>query len=267
VVFDSRRAACAAAQRDGAVLGENSAAVAARCEVVIASLPSESATGEALWDPEHGAITGMSAGSVLIDCSTNTVQTTLATESRCRSAGIDFLDCPVSMAGGHADQGALTLMVGGDAAVVEHYRTLLTDFGTPHYFGPVGTGTVAKLVTQYIGFGSALLALEATVAAERSGIDIAALLDLIPYSAAAGGLVSATLDHVNKGDFRGSADQAWAPLYIVHKDMHAAIELAETVGVVPAIGSAATALLDNAVAHGWRDQSFTKAVELVRESC
>lgn len=268
-VFDSRPDACAAARDDGALIEANSVALAAACQAVIVSLPSERATREAIWHPDTGAVAGMSPGSVLIDCSTNTVATTRATESICRSAGIDFLDCPVSLGGGAVAEGGLTLMAGGGDTVVERYRALLTDIGTLHHLGSIGAGTVAKLVTQYIGFGAAMLTLEAVVTAERSGVDIEALLEIIPHSAAAGGLIPATLASVNAGDFGGSGpgpDQAWAPLYIVRKDMHAALELAEAVRVHPAIGSAATALLDRAIALGWHDQSFTRAVQIVRES-
>jgi len=263
VVFDVVRSSCGPAESRGAAVADSIPALSGLCDLVVASLPNPEATALALWDDEAGALGAMRPGTVLVDCSTNDFATTKGTATRCESRRIHFVDCPVSQGGGTAAEGKLTLMVGATDTTLERAAPLLTKLGSIHHLGPVGTGTVAKLLTQYVGFTSAVLMLEAAAAAERAGISIRALLDLVPYSAAAGGLVTATLASAASGAF-DSDGQAWAPLYIVRKDLHEAVALTKEMGATEAFGAEAVSLLDEADALGWQQSSFTKVIELLR---
>ena len=93
------------------------AAAAAGADVVITCLPV-SADVESLCDGPDGLLATLRAGSVLVDCTSGDPATSRRLAARCAAQGVAFLDAPVSGGVAGAEQAALTVMVGGDAAVL-----------------------------------------------------------------------------------------------------------------------------------------------------
>jgi 2-hydroxy-3-oxopropionate reductase len=92
---------------------------------------------------------------------------------------VRLVDCPVSGGVEGAADGTLSIMMGGDPADVDAVGQLLAGMGRTVRLGPLGAGAVAKVCNQMV-VGATVLALgEAVVMAERSGLDIATLLDLL----------------------------------------------------------------------------------------
>src|SRR5829696_6991804 len=97
-------------------------------DVVITCLPV-SADVESLLDGADGLLAGLSAGALHVDCTSGDPATSRRIAERLGQHGIGFLDAPVSGGTIGAEQGTLTVMVGGDARLLERARPVLEAFG------------------------------------------------------------------------------------------------------------------------------------------
>ena len=151
-------------------------------EIVITCLPT-STDVESLLDGAGGLISGLEKGAVLVDCTSGDPAGSRRIAARLAERGIDFLDAPVSGGVAGAEKGALTVMVGGDARVLERVRPVLAAFGAKIvHCGAVGTGDALKAVN------NALLAVhiwscaEGLAALAKAGVTPAVALDVINAS-------------------------------------------------------------------------------------
>jgi 3-hydroxyisobutyrate dehydrogenase len=151
-------------------------------DVVITCLPT-SPDVENLLGGEDGLLMGMREGAVLVDCTSGDPATSRRIAARLAERGIGFLDAPVSGGVTGAEQGALTVMVGGDAALLEHVRPVLEAFGKKIvHCGGIGAGDALKAVN------NALLAVHIWSAAEglatlvKAGVSPDIALDVINAS-------------------------------------------------------------------------------------
>jgi 3-hydroxyisobutyrate dehydrogenase len=150
--------------------------------VVITCLPV-SADVERLLDGPDGLAAGLSKGAALVDCTSGDPATSRRIAARLAEHGIGFLDAPVSGGTSGAEQGTLTVMVGGDAALLDRVRPVLEAFGKKIvHCGDVGAGDALKAVN------TALLAVhvwstgEGLAALEKLGVKADVALDVINAS-------------------------------------------------------------------------------------
>jgi 3-hydroxyisobutyrate dehydrogenase and related beta-hydroxyacid dehydrogenases len=158
------------------------AAAANGAEVVITCFPV-SADVESILDGPHGLLATMARGSVLVDCTSGDPTTSTRIAARLAERGVGFLDAPVSGGVKGAVEGALTIMVGGDAGQLERVRPVLQHCGKKIvHCGPVGAGDALKAVN------NALLAIhiwsagEGLVTLAKAGVKAAVALDVINAS-------------------------------------------------------------------------------------
>jgi 3-hydroxyisobutyrate dehydrogenase len=151
-------------------------------DIVITCLPV-SGDVASLLDGPNGLLATMSAGSVLVDCTSGDSATSRRIAAMLAAQGIGFLDAPVSGGVVGAVKGELTVMVGGDAELLERVRPVLARFGKRIvHCGAVGTGDALKAVN------NALLAMhiwgtaEGLVALEKAGVHSDVALDVINAS-------------------------------------------------------------------------------------
>ena len=151
-------------------------------DIVITCLPV-SRDVESLFDGPDGLLATMASGSVLVDCTSGDPATSRRMAARLAERGIGFLDAPVSGGVVGAVKGELTVMVGGDAALLERVRPVLECFGKRIvHCGVVGTGDALKAVN------NAMLAMhiwgmaEGLVALEKAGVHSDVALDVINAS-------------------------------------------------------------------------------------
>ena len=111
-------------KESGARHAKTPADAARDADVVITCLPV-SPDVLALVDGPDGLLAGMKRGSTLVDCTSGDPAKSRRIAERLAPAGVDFLDAPVSGGVSGAEKGALTVMVGGDAAVLDRVRPVL----------------------------------------------------------------------------------------------------------------------------------------------
>jgi 3-hydroxyisobutyrate dehydrogenase len=168
---DVRREAVEAAVGQGALAAESAAEAAGRAEVVITMVPNSPEVEVAYLGP-RGVLEGARPGQIAIDMSTIDPATTRKVGARLEAAGIRMLDAPVSGGVPGAVAGTLTIMVGGDPAVVSQVRSILGVMGkNVVHVGPLGSGEVAKICNNLLAGVSMIAAAEAFTIGTRAGVD------------------------------------------------------------------------------------------------
>ncbi|MBA4073177.1 MAG: 3-hydroxyisobutyrate dehydrogenase [Gemmatimonas sp.] len=176
---------------------EKTAAFAAAHPARAATTPADAARGatfvvtclptsrevEALLDGPDGLLAGMARGALLIDCTSGDPATSQRIAARCAERGIGFIDAPVSGGVGGAENGKLTIMVGGDAALLERAMPVLKAMGEKIvHCGTVGAGDALKAVNNALLAVHIWSAAEGLLALARAGVKPAVALDVINAS-------------------------------------------------------------------------------------
>jgi 3-hydroxyisobutyrate dehydrogenase-like beta-hydroxyacid dehydrogenase len=135
---------------------------------------------------EEGLLKHGRAGLIIADCSTAEPHSTIKIAAEAAKAGIQFLDTPMTRTPNEAEAGKLGLMVGGEAALLEIIRPVLSTFADLIvHTGAVGTGHQVKLLNNFLSLGHAAIAAEAITVAAKAGVDMNALRDVIMGGGAA----------------------------------------------------------------------------------
>jgi len=151
-------------------------------DVVITCL-STSPDVYSLLDGPDGLLAGMKRGATLIDCTSGDPGTSRRIAQRLAESGVSFLDAPVSGGVSGAEKGALTIMVGGDAAVLDRVRPVLETFGQKIvHCGDVGAGDTVKAVNQAFLAIHLLSAAEGLATLVKEGVDPTKALEVINAS-------------------------------------------------------------------------------------
>lgn len=145
---------------------------------------------------------------------------------------MSIVDAPVSGGTEGATEATLSIMVGGEDETVARVRPILDTFGTPVHLGPLGSGDVAKACNQLIVAATISAISEASLIAERSGLDLAALLTLLEGGYAGSRVLATKKDLLVSRDYSPTG----AAKYMV-KDLGFAASAAEaTDSATPLLG-------------------------------
>lgn len=133
----------------------------------------------------EGLAGAMQPGSVVVDHSTVSVDTARRAQALLAARGIDFLDAPVSGGVEGARNGRLSVMVGGDAAVLERARPVLESYAARiTHMGDCGAGQATKAVNQVLVAGINEAVCEGLALGERLGLDADQLIPTLMAGAA-----------------------------------------------------------------------------------
>lgn len=179
LVHDTNAKAVAALAAVGAEDAGSVTAIGARADVVVTMLP-DTPDVEAVVLGEDGLLSAMRPGSVLIDMSTISPIATRDMAARLAERGIRMLDAPVSGGFQAAEAGSLSIMVGGDEAVLERCRPVLAAMGTTiSHIGEIGAGQVCKACNQVAVVITIQAVAEALVLARKCDVDPAKVRDAL----------------------------------------------------------------------------------------
>jgi 3-hydroxyisobutyrate dehydrogenase len=151
-------------------------------DFVVTCLPT-SREVEALLDGPDGLLAGMARGTLLIDCTSGDPATSKRMAARLAEHGIGFIDAPVSGGVVGAENGKLTIMVGGDAALLARAMPVLKAMGEKIvHCGAVGAGDALKAVNNALLAVHIWSAAEGLLALSRAGVKPDVALDVINAS-------------------------------------------------------------------------------------
>lgn len=134
---------------------------------------------------EQGVLAGMSAGSILVDHTTASAEVAREISEQATERGIAFMDAPVSGGQAGAENGVLSIMLGGDESIFNKVDPVIACYAkSTRLLGPVGSGQLTKMVNQ-ICIGGLLQGLsEAVHFAQCAGLDPNEVFDVIQHGAA-----------------------------------------------------------------------------------
>ena len=226
-------------------------------EIVVTMLPN-SAVVTAIVAGEGGILQHAKRGTLIMDMSTVSPETTDALAAKAAEKGIAFVDAPVGRLAAHADRGESLFMVGASAGDFERVKPLLEAMGnTIYHCGPVGTGTRTKLVNNLLAVASCQLNAEALALSQRLGLDLARTLDVLYGTTAVNGQLKVNWPaKVLKSDT--------APGFAIdlaHKDLSLIIEAANAAKVPMPMVAAAREAFSAARASGFGGQDFSAMVD------
>lgn len=174
-----------------------------------------------------GALAGMSAGATLIDNTTASAEVAREIEARAKEAGVRFLDAPVSGGQAGAENGVLTVMVGGDEASFEAARPVIDAYARMvGLMGPAGSGQLAKMMNQICIAGLVQGLSEAVAFGRKSGLDVAKVVEVISKGAAG----SWQMENRHKTMIEGRYDFGFAVEWM-RKDLGICLDEAKRAGV------------------------------------
>ncbi len=263
VVHDLQRQNAGAHIAAGAQWAATPKAVAEACEVVFTSLPGP-AEFESVALGKDGLAEGFRKGSVLFDLTTNAPSAIRRAQQAYAEKGIHLLDAPVSGGPAGAKSGRLAIWVGGDKAIFDKYKKELDAIGdAARYIGPIGAGSVAKLVHNCAGYAIQTALAEVFSMGIKGGVEPLALWEAV--RSGAGGR-SRTFDRLGDRFLVNSYDPPSFALKLAHKDMRLATELGRELGVPMRLANLAYADLTEALNRGWegRDSRSPMLLQLER---
>ena len=236
----------------GATVCDTCAEVARSSEVLITIVTADKQVEQVVLG-SGGVVDGAEPGSLLIEMSTISPRTARNVASRLAERGISMLDAPVSGGPSGARDGALTIMIGGDADDVERARDILHALGEKIvHVGPPGAGQTTKLVNQLMAGGVMTLIGEAMAIAKSAGLDLDRMADVVMASSGNSKMFAARHQFVVDGRY-----DAGFKTSLMRKDVALAIELAGQLGVTTPVASAALQQYDVAIGSGHADQDFS----------
>jgi 3-hydroxyisobutyrate dehydrogenase-like beta-hydroxyacid dehydrogenase len=245
----------------GATIAGSPADVARAADVVVTIVPADRELLDVV-SGDRGLLEGWSRGKVLIDMTTATALTMQDVEAAVIGAGGDVLDAPVSGGTPAAAQGTLTIMVGGDAALLQRWRPLLECMGTQIvHVGAVGQGKVVKMVNQMLAAAHVLMIGEAFALGVRCGADPATLYDVIKTSSG----YSRMMDLRLSGFLLAGRFEPGFRLDLMKKDVNLALDSGKALNVPLLLTSAVGQLFSAASTSGQGNADFSAAAQYVAD--
>lgn len=228
-VYDLRDAAVSELTRLGAKAATSPRNVAEEAEIVELAVVDDAQVEDVLTG-EYGVFAGARPGTIIAIHSTVLPETVRRLAELGARIGVQVIDAPVSGGETGAREKSLSYMVGGDVAVMDRCRDLFsTSASQIFHMGELGNGAVAKIIVQVVTCINMLAAHEAEYVAEKTGLNFAALQQVLHRSSAQSFVMDNWLDRFKlAGD---PMEIRRRRTEVFQKSLAPALELAERLGL------------------------------------
>ena len=260
-VHDRDRAAAAPLLEAGALWADTPRDAAAQADAVITCLPSPAVTEAVLSGPD-GVLAGLRAGGTWIEMSTLDRDSIRRCAALAEGHGVRTLECPVTGGVHLAAIGAVTVLVGGEADLLEQHRPALAAMGREIlHMGPVGSAAVMKVITNMLAFIHLVADGEALMLARRGGLDLAQAFRAIRASS------GNSFVHETEGQLilNGSYDIDFT-MDLANKDLGFALGFGRDFGVPLDLASLTAEIFQRATAAFGGGAQSTMVVKLLEDA-
>jgi 3-hydroxyisobutyrate dehydrogenase-like beta-hydroxyacid dehydrogenase len=232
--------------------------VAERSEIVF-TMVTNTAAVQAVTEGPDGILAGLAPGKVFIDMSTASPDNSRKLATRVVDLGAHMLDAPVSGSVITLEQGKLSVMVGGEADVVERVRPVLEAIGPKViHVGPNGSAVTMKIASNLSLAVQMLAFSEGVLLAEKSGIPREKAVEVLLASVIASPMIT------YRGPFvLGQPEEAWFDINMMQKDLNLALELGRSVDVPLPTTAVTNELLTAGRAMGLAGRDFAALFEVL----
>jgi 3-hydroxyisobutyrate dehydrogenase-like beta-hydroxyacid dehydrogenase len=260
VVGTNRTASKAAPLIERGLIWRDTPSEVAAAAATVFSMVTDDAALAAVTSGQRGILAGLSPGNIYVDMSTVSPAASRELAEDARARGARMLDAPVSGSVPAAQDGTLTIMVGGDEETYLAVEPVLRHLGTVTRVGGNGQGLLLKLAIN-ISLATQMLAFsEGVLLAERGGIDPALAVDVMAGSAVGSPMLTTRAPLI-----LNPPDDAWFDIRLMHKDVRLALETARTLGVPVPTTTVTDKLLTTAGELGYNERDIAVLVEVLAE--
>jgi 3-hydroxyisobutyrate dehydrogenase len=239
----------------GVEVAESPAEAARGADIVISMVPDVPEVEEVLF----AAAEGMGDGSLAVDMSTIAPTASRSIGERLGERGIHFLDAPVTGSRPKAEDGTLTIMVGGEAGDFERARPVLESMGQlVVHVGPSGHGEMIKLINNTLAAINAAGLAEALLLAQAANLDTDKLRQVVASGSGASTMLTLKAEPMIERDFD--------PLFKLEhmlKDVRHCIREADALGVQLPVAKVVESLFSRADDSGLGGQDFAAVIDVI----
>jgi 3-hydroxyisobutyrate dehydrogenase len=259
LVSDLRAEAAEPHVAAGATFVADVAELAAQVDLLLTSLPGP---------PQVEAVarlvgSAMRPGSAWFDLSTSSPTLARRLYAEFAERGVALADAPVSGGPAGAKSGKLALWVGAEPEVFERYRPALDAIGDQVILiGPIGAGSVAKLVHNCAGYAMQLALVELFTMGVKAGVDPLPLWAAIRQGSLGR---KRSFDRIGEQFLQGTFDPPNFALGLAHKDVSLALELAREHAVPMRLAQLTHAEMTDALNRGWEGRDSRSYLILQQE--
>ena len=262
IVHDINRDAAGPHMEIGAEWANSPKEVAAQSEVVFTSLPGPPEV-ESVVLGEKGLEAGFSKGSAYFDLSTNSPTMMRRLHAAMQERGVEVMDAPVSGGPDGAKSGKMAIWVGGDRVTFDKYKSVLDTMGdAARYIGPIGAGSIAKLVHNLSGYIMGAALAETFSMGVKAGLEPDALWEAVRQGALGR---RRSFDTLHRNYLPQRFDPPDFALKLARKDVALACEVGREVEVPMKLSHTVLAEMTEAINRGWGARDSRVAMMLQNE--
>jgi 3-hydroxyisobutyrate dehydrogenase len=247
----------------GAKWADSPKQVAEMSEVVFTSLPAPPDV-EKVALADNGILAGLGRGKAYFDLSTNSPTVVRKIHAVFKERGVHMLDAPVSGGPRGAKSGKLAIWVGGDENEFKRHKPVLDAMGDQAtYIGPIGAGSIAKLVHNCAGYAVQTALAEVFAMGAKAGLEPGALWKAVRKGANGR---QRLYDRLGDNFLQGKYEPPSFALRLAHKDVSLATAVGREHGVPMRLCELTLAEMTEALNRGWaeRDSRVSMLLELER---
>jgi 3-hydroxyisobutyrate dehydrogenase-like beta-hydroxyacid dehydrogenase len=244
------------AAEHGARPFDTPAALAAESDVVFSMVVDGEQVASVLLGA-GGAIEAAREGLLCVDCSTIAPGQTRAIGAALAERGARMLDAPVTGSSPRAEDGTLTIMVGGEEGDFARARPMLEAMGKLIvHVGALGQGEMLKLINNSLGAANASAVAEALLLAQATGVDLDALVEVVSAGSGASAQLALKSQAMRAHDYTTLFKTAH-----MLKDVRLCLEEAQRTGVPFPSAAHARDLLSAAEGRGYGEEDYASLIE------
>lgn len=261
-VFDINPDPVARLREAGAREASSLADISRNADIIFLSLPGGSEVEQTVLG-EDGLLANGRAGQIVVDMSTCPVALARKISARLQDKAMIFADAPVARTRQAAQDGTLSIMVGGDEATYKRIHPILSAAATDiTHCGGVGAGQTVKLLNNMLLIQSVVALAEAFTIGKRAGVVPEVLADALAKGSADS---FALRNHGRKAMLPGDFPVGAFATDYAHKDLTYALELAADCDVESPAAELAKTLLERTSKAGYGQEYFPVLMKLVEE--
>jgi 3-hydroxyisobutyrate dehydrogenase-like beta-hydroxyacid dehydrogenase len=244
----------------GAKEAKTPADIAKASDMVILCVTGTPEVEEAIYGAK-GLASAAREGLIIADCSTAEPLSTVKIAADLKSKGVHFVDTPMTRTPREAEAGKLGLMIAGDKQVLAKIHPVLECFAdTIVNAGDVGAAHQLKLLNNFLSLGHAAMAAEAIVVAERAGVDMTALRDIVM----SGGAASVMFERLIKVPLADDDSAAKFAIRNARKDLRYYTNMTEQLPVASFLAEATHQLYVMAENMGFADRFVPRMIDVFK---
>ncbi len=258
-VYDSNTSVAAELVNLGAKFASSTKEAVKGMDVVLHIRPEKERLRPDIYGPD-GIFAGIDPGTILVDMGTHSLESTLEIAEEATKHRVLFLDAPVWGTKEHAANGLLTILTGGDPALVGRCRELFSYFGLNIiHVGAIGDATRMKFIVNLVQAELIQALSEGLVFGEKMGFSVDKILEVLDSGGVASPLFHSKGRTMARGDFTRNL-----ALKYVHEQLELVLDQAKKLNLDLPGATCACRLYEQADKDGRGEEDFSAVIKVLR---